>query len=134
MRHTNRQTTTRTLTDLGRALARRTAVTITYTDDTGEQTIRTIEPHSIETTSTGAVRVLAMCRLRGEDRGFLLSRIVSYTCHRIGFVLERPAPKTVMPPAPTTSAAALIAYELNRDVITAAFRARHIRLNSTLAA
>jgi hypothetical protein len=39
-----------------------------------------------------------------------------------------------MPPAPTTSTAALIAFELNRDIIAAAFRARHILRNSTLAA
>ncbi|WP_228981331.1 WYL domain-containing protein [Streptomyces sp. DH12] len=134
MKHTNRQTTTATATDLHRAIDRRHAVTITYLDEHGDQTIRTIEPHSIETTTTGGRRVRAMCRLRGDERTFDLTRIVSYTLHRIAFILDRPTPKTPMPPAPTRSAAALIAYELNRDVITAAFRARHIHRTSTLAA
>ncbi|MFD5899062.1 WYL domain-containing protein [Streptomyces sp. NPDC060366] len=129
MKVTKRQASTKTEADLARAITRKHAVTITYLDDNGEQTLRTIEPYDLRTTASGKIRVHAMCRLRGEGRAFDIRRIVSYTCHRIAFVLERPAPTTVMPPAPTRSVAALIAFEINRDIIAAAYRTR-----TTLAA
>lgn len=116
MKHTHRQTTTRTLTDLGRAIERQHAVTITYLDRNGEQTVRTIEPYEIRTAKDGRLGVRALCRLRGNGRTFHVDRIVSYTVHRIGFVLERPEPVTVDGhTVPLRSAAQLIARELGRD-------------------
>ncbi|WP_158995301.1 WYL domain-containing protein [Streptomyces sp. QHH-9511] len=123
MKHTNRQTSTATLADLYRALDRKFAVTITYLDDNGDQTIRTIEPYDIRTTKSGRIEVRAMCRLRADARGFLLHRIVSYTCHRIAFVLDRPEATT---PAGAVivvrSTAQLIARELGRDYLPTARR------------
>jgi len=118
MRHTTTQTTTRTLTDLYRAIDRRNAVTITYLDEDGTESIRTIEPYDIRTTKTGRIQVRAMCRLRGENRSFYLHRVVAYTCHRIAFVLDRPEATT---PAGhvivVRSPAQLIARELGRDYL-----------------
>jgi predicted DNA-binding transcriptional regulator YafY len=119
MRRTSQQTSTQTLADLYRALDRRQAVTITYLDkgDTQPQ-VRTIEIFDIRTTSSGRIEVRAMCRLRGEARRFMLSRIVSYTCHRMAFVLE--APEATTPagrPTIVRSAAQLIARELGRDYL-----------------
>ena len=123
MKHTNRQTSTKTLADLYRALDRRQAVTITYLDDNGDETIRTIEPYDIRTTKAGRIQVRAMCRLRSEARGFYTDRIVSYTLHRMAFVLDRPEATT---PAGhvivVRSAAQLIARELGRDYLPAARR------------
>ncbi|MGW3400289.1 WYL domain-containing protein [Streptomyces zhihengii] len=119
MKHTNRQTVTKTLTDLYRSIDRRHAVTITYIKDGDTQpTIRTIEPYDIRTTKTGRIQVRAMCRLRGEARQFYIDRITAYTCHRIAFVLDRPEATS---PAGTVivarSAAQLIARELGRDYL-----------------
>jgi predicted DNA-binding transcriptional regulator YafY len=120
MRITKNQTTTRTLADLYRAIDRAHAVTITYRDDKGEETIRTIEPHDIRTTKAGRIQVRAMCRLRGDARSFYVDAIVSYTLHRIGFVLDRPEATT---PAGrgivVRSTAQLIARELGRDYLPA---------------
>ncbi|WP_331763215.1 WYL domain-containing protein (plasmid) [Streptomyces sp. NBC_01369] len=118
MKNTKTQTTTKTLADLYRAIDRQHAVTITYLDEQGEETLRTIEPYDIRTTKSGRIEVRAMCRLRGEARGFLLHRIVAYTCHRIAFVLDRPEATT---PAGhvivVRSAAQVIARELGRDYL-----------------
>lgn len=118
MRITKNQTTTRTLADLYRAIDRKHAVTLTYLDDKGEETIRTVEPYDIRTTKNGHIRVHAMCRLRGDARSFDVQRIVSYTCHRIGFVLDRPEATT---PAGRVivvrSEQQLIARELGRDYL-----------------
>ncbi|MFB9558586.1 WYL domain-containing protein, partial [Streptomyces roseoviridis] len=83
MKHTNRQTTTRTLADLYRAIDHQHAVTITYLKpgDT-EPTVRTIEILEIRTTSAGGIVVIAMCRLREAERQFHLSGIQTYTAHR----------------------------------------------------
>ncbi|MDK0525034.1 WYL domain-containing protein [Streptomyces sp. ML-6] len=118
MKHTNQQTTTKTLADLYRSLDRRTAVTITYLKPgEAEPTVRTIEVHEIRTTRAGGIVIVAMCRLRGEERQFHLSGVLAYTTHRIAYVLDRPEPtKYVRPtPAPTTDAQALFFYELARD-------------------
>jgi predicted DNA-binding transcriptional regulator YafY len=118
MRITNRQTSTRTLADLYRALDRQNAATITYLapGDT-EPTVRTIEIADIRTTKNGGIVIVAMCRLRGEERQFHLAGVLSYTLHRIAYVLDRPAPtKYVRPaPAPADNADALYFYELARD-------------------
>ncbi|WP_187283421.1 WYL domain-containing protein [Streptomyces sp. t39] len=132
MKHTGRQTTHRTLTDLYRSLDRRHAVTITYLDDNGDETLRTIEPFDIRTTKAGRIQVRAMCRLRGDARSFDLARITAYTCHRIAFVLDReeattPAEQVIV----VRSTAQLIARELGRDYLPTR---RITRDQTTLAA
>lgn len=126
MKHTHRQTTTATLTDLYRAIDRHHAITITYLDRDGDETVRTIEAHEIRTTSDGDIAIVAMCRLRGDERRFRLSRIRSYTLHRIGYVLERPEPTVYErdEPAPTDDAEALFFHELARDKDDADYRPR----------
>ncbi|MFG2676950.1 WYL domain-containing protein [Streptomyces sp. NPDC048445] len=116
MKNTAAQTTTKTLADLYRSIDRAQAVTITYLDEDGTESIRTIEAYDIRTTKSGRIQVRAMCRLRGEARSFYLHRIVSYTLHRMAFVLDRPEATT---PAGAVivvrSAAQVIARELGRD-------------------
>ncbi|MEE1812683.1 WYL domain-containing protein [Streptomyces sp. BE133] len=125
MKNTKTQTTTRTLADLYRAMDRQNAVTITYFDEDGTESIRTIEPYDIRTTKSGLIQIRAMCRLRGEARSFYLHRIVSYTCHRISFVLDRPEATTPdRSGIVVRSMNAFIAYELERDTIAAAYRGR----------
>ncbi|MER6092478.1 WYL domain-containing protein [Streptomyces bluensis] len=118
MKLTARQTSTKTLADLYRSIDRKHCVTITFVDEAGETTIRTIEPYDIRTTKSGSIRVHAMCRLRADARSFDVARIVSYTCHRIGFVLDRPEATT---PAGRVivvrSTGQLVARELGRDYL-----------------
>ncbi|MEV6146337.1 WYL domain-containing protein [Streptomyces sp. NPDC051992] len=118
MKNTNQQSSTKTLADLYRAIDRQHAVTITYLapGDT-EPTIRTVEIHEVRTTKNGGIVIIAMCRLRGDERQFHLSGVQAYTIHRIAYVLDRPAPtKYERPaPAPSTDAQALFFYELARD-------------------
>jgi predicted DNA-binding transcriptional regulator YafY len=89
---TARQTQTKTLADLYRAIDRQHAVTITYLKPgETEPTVRTIEISELRTSSVtiskagevrgGDIYVIAMCRLRGEAREFALSGIISYTVH-----------------------------------------------------
>ena len=116
MKHTDQQTTYRTLADLCRALDRRHAVTLTYTAKDGTETVRTIEVFDLRTTKNGRIEVHAMCRLRGEARKFFLDEIRSYTLHRIAFVLKRDEPTTVAGHlVPLRSEAQLVARELGRD-------------------
>ncbi|MGY0065131.1 WYL domain-containing protein (plasmid) [Streptomyces sp. LZ34] len=125
MRITSNQTQHRTLTDLYRALDRKTVVTITYRKEDGSETVRTVEPFDIRTTANGAIVIRAMDRETREARSFRVDRIEAYTCHRSGFVVEHPTEdaNTTVHPAPAHSVTALIAYELERDAITAAYRA-----------
>ncbi|MFJ8657420.1 WYL domain-containing protein [Streptomyces rochei] len=120
MRITSRQTTRKTLADLYRAIDRQHAVTITYRDADGTETIRTVEPWDIRTTKAGRIQLRAGCRLRGDARSFYVDQIASYTVHRIAFVLDRPEATT---PAGhgivARSAAQLIARELGRDYLPA---------------
>lgn len=153
MRLTAKQTRTKTIADLYRAIERRHAVTITYQGSDGEITVRTIEIHDLRTSavtiskggkvSGGDIKVKAMCRLRaaelaerqaaGEDikgetaaREFTLSGILAYTLHRIGFVLAVPANTTYKPTpkAPDHDETALIFFELERDPDDADYRPR----------
>ncbi|MFE9812379.1 WYL domain-containing protein [Streptomyces sp. NPDC005548] len=137
MKLTKRQTTTKTLTDLYRALANRTAVTITYLKPgETEPTVRTVDIHELRTTAVrikkdgtvtgGGYVVIAMCRLRGQGREFHLSGILSYTLHRSAYVLDRPDNTTYERPAPqpTDDADALFFYELARDQDDADYRPR----------
>jgi len=132
MRITSQQQTTKTLADLYRALDRKQAVTITFVDENGETTIRTIEPYDIRTTKSGSIRVHAMCRLRGDARSFDVARVVSYTCHRMAFVLELPEATTPAGrPTVVRSTAQVIARELGRDYLP---RTAVTRTTTTLAA
>jgi hypothetical protein len=79
MRIVSQQSTTKTLADLFRALDHQHAVTITYLDEDGTETLRTIEPYDIRTTSNGRIEIRAMCRLRGDARSFYLHQIWSRT-------------------------------------------------------
>lgn len=126
VKHTARQPLTKTLTDLYRAIDRQHAVTLTYLDEKGEETIRTVEGHELRTTADGDIVLVAMCRLREDERQFRLSRVISYTAHRMAYVLERPAPTTYERPAPqpTDDAQALYYYELARDKDDADYRPR----------
>lgn len=127
MRHTDRQTSTKTLADLYRALDRKQAVTITYLKPgETEPTVRTIEIAELRTTKSGGIAIVAMCRLRGEERQFHLSGVLCYTLHRMAYVLDRPAPtKYERPaPAPMDNELGIIAYELARDPDDADYRPR----------
>ncbi|MEU5660052.1 WYL domain-containing protein [Streptomyces sp. NPDC047737] len=148
MKNTAKRTTTKTLADLYRAIDRANAVTITYLKPgETEPTVRTIEIAELRTTSVtirkdgtvkgGGIIVIAMCRLRGAAREFHLAGILSYTVHRMAYVLDRPAPtKYVRPaPAPTTDAQALFFFELARDQDDADYTPRTlIQTDATLAA
>jgi hypothetical protein len=136
MRNVSRQTTTKTLADLLRALDHRFAVTITYIDSKGETTVRTVEIHEVHA-KNGDYEIVAMCRLRHEQmktdptirtaqRSFDLSKVVSYTVHRMAYVLERPTPTTYERPAPAPAddADALYIYELERDPDDADYQPR----------
>ncbi|HET6354674.1 WYL domain-containing protein [Streptomyces sp.] len=114
MKHTARQTSTRTLADLIRAMDGQRAVTITYIDSDGEESVRTIEIHDIRTTNKGRIIVRAMCRTRGEMRTFHPERIASYTIHRMRFVLDAPTGETRFTHAAET-VAELISLEMDRD-------------------
>ncbi|KIF66269.1 hypothetical protein HY68_36810 [Streptomyces sp. AcH 505] len=129
MRITNRQTTTKTLADLYRALDHQHAVSVTYRKETGEESVRTIEIEDIRTTKSGNIIIRAYDRATGEARTFRLTGILTYTCHRSTYQVPRLSEDTEQHlPVPTT-AAALIAYEINRDTIAAVHRTR-----TTLAA
>ncbi|MEW1700643.1 MULTISPECIES: WYL domain-containing protein [unclassified Streptomyces] len=118
MKITAGQTTTRTLTDLIRAMDGQRATTITYVDSKGEESVRTIEIHNIRTTSKGGIIVKAMCRTRGEMRTFTLEQIKAYTIHRIRFVLPVPQ-ESVADVTPLAhfvfTAQELVDLELERD-------------------
>jgi predicted DNA-binding transcriptional regulator YafY len=143
MKLTARQPQTKTLADLYRAIDRQHAVTITYLKP-GETdpTVRTIEISELRTTAVkisktgevrgGDIKVIAMCRLRGEAREFHLSGILAYTVHRIGYILTRPANTTyeATPTAPADDEMALIHFELERDPDDADYRPR-VKLTQT---
>ncbi|WP_405546620.1 WYL domain-containing protein (plasmid) [Streptomyces goshikiensis] len=122
MKITAGQTSTRTLTDLIRAMDGQRATTVTYVDSKGEKSVRTIEIHNILTTAKGEITVKAMCRARGEMRNFSLDGIKAYTIHRIRFVLAVPEEK-VREASPVahfaSSADQLIDLELERDYYSA---------------
>lgn len=132
MRLTAKQTTTKTLADLYRSVDRQQVVTLTYRDADGTETIRTVEPWDIRTTKAGRIQLRAGCRLRGDARSFYVDQIVSYTLHRIGFVLEQPEATT---PAGrgivVRSESQLIARELGRDYLPTR---RLVRTDTDLAA
>ncbi|WP_329204031.1 WYL domain-containing protein [Streptomyces sp. NBC_01435] len=128
MKNTKAQTVTKTLADLYRAIDRQYVVTVSFLkeekDDTGKktgrlvETVRSLEPYDIRTTRDGHIVLKAMDRATGESRTVRLDRVLSYTCHRIAFVIDRPEATT---PAGhvivVRSAAQVIARELGRDYL-----------------
>lgn len=126
MKHTARQPLTRTLTDLYRAIDAQRVVTLTYLDEKGNETVRTVEGHELRTTTDGDVILVAMCRLRGDERNFRISKVIAYTVHRMAYVLTRPEPTTYErpEPQPADDAQALFFYELARDKDDADYRPR----------
>lgn len=114
MKHTNRQTTTRTLADFYRAIDRAQPVTITYAKTDGTVSVRTVEPYDLRTTTKGDITLVGMDRETGERRTFRVDRISAYTRHTgATFVVtrEEEIPAVVTP----ASTAAIIARELGRD-------------------
>lgn len=101
MRHTNRETSTQTLTRLIKALDRQHPVTISALkeekDDNGKrtgrlvETTRTIEIYDITVSQAGDILIKAMDRSTGEARTFRLDRIQAYSIHRTRYLVARPA-------------------------------------------
>jgi predicted DNA-binding transcriptional regulator YafY len=101
MRHTNRETTTQTLTRLITALDKQQPVTVTYLkeekDETGRrtgrlvETVRTIEILDFVISQAGDILIKALDRETGEARSFRLDRVQAYTIHRTAYVIEAPA-------------------------------------------
>lgn len=114
MKHTNRQTTTRTLADLYRAIDRQQPVSLTYTKGDGTTSVRTVEPYDLRTTAKGDIVLIGMDRESGERRSFRVDRISTYTRHTgTGFVVERE--EEVPAPVTPRSTNAIVARELGRD-------------------
>ena len=142
MKHTSRQTSLRTLTDLYRALDHRHVITATFLKeektDTGKKTghltedVRSLEIYEIRTTTEGHIVFEAMDRQTGEPRTIRVDRLLTYTIHRMTYVLERPEPTTYArpEPAPNNDAQALFLYELARDHDDADYQPRR-RLTQT---
>ncbi|MET7563770.1 WYL domain-containing protein [Streptomyces sp. NPDC005479] len=114
MNRTARQTSTRTLADLIRAMDGKWAATVTYVDGDGEESVRTIEIHDIRTTGKGRIIIRAMCRMRGEMRTFHPEQIVTYTIHRMRFALDAPTGEVRFTHAAET-ADELVSLEMDRD-------------------
>jgi predicted DNA-binding transcriptional regulator YafY len=128
MKHTAKQTTTKTLADLYRALDRKHVVTLTFDkeekDDAGKKTgrlvedVRSVEPYDIQTTLAGDIVIKAMDRQTGESRTIRLDRVHAYTLHRSPFVIEVPEATTPAGrPTIVRSTAQVIARELGRDYL-----------------
>ncbi|MFD8805577.1 hypothetical protein [Streptomyces sp. NPDC059597] len=100
MRHTNRETTTQTLTRLIKAADRQHPITITALKEekteagkkTGRlvQTTRTIEIYNFYVSNAGDILIVAMDRQSGERREFRLDRLISYSIHRTSYRIARP--------------------------------------------
>lgn len=114
MKHTNRQTTTRTLADLYRAIDRQQPVSLTYLKADGSVSVRTVEPYDLRTTTKGDIVLIGMDRESSERRTFRVDRISAYTRHTgTGFVVERE--EEVPTPVTPRSTNAIVARELGRD-------------------
>ena len=90
MRHTNRETSTQTLTRLIKALDAKHPVTITYTKADGTETIRTIEIADVIVTAAGDIVLRAADRDTQEMRSFRIDRIEAYTVHRTAYTVVLP--------------------------------------------
>ncbi len=90
--------------DLEKAVARELPVTITYTDERGNTSVRTVEPYGkFIRTLSGEFIVKAMDRETGRPRSWRLDRIELYTVHRGSFQVEPSVPQDAArwtPPKP----------------------------------
>lgn len=113
MKHTDRETSTQTLTRLITALDKQQPVTISYLKEekdaagkrTGRlvETVRTLEIQDFVISQAGDILIKALDRETGELRTWRLDRLVSYTIHRTAYTVETPAADTK--PARTTGLA-----------------------------
>jgi predicted DNA-binding transcriptional regulator YafY len=92
MRTTKHETELEMVLNIHRAISRKQPVTVTYVDEHGNETVRTVEPYSIRQTKAGELTLVVMCRLRHDRRTLRLDRVTHYTVHRGTFQLELPAP------------------------------------------
>lgn len=92
MRVTGNETELTTVLNLHAAISRRRPITVTYVDEHGDETVRTVEPYSIRQTKADELILVVMCRLRQDRRTLRLDRVTHYTVHRGTFHLEPPKP------------------------------------------
>jgi predicted DNA-binding transcriptional regulator YafY len=116
MRHTNRETTTHTLTRLIKALDAKHPVTITYVKADGTETIRTIEIHDVIVTAAGDIVLRAMDRDTAEMRSFRTDRIQTYTVHRTAYVMARPAADELKTRTTTGLATVTVLYPVDLPI------------------
>lgn len=79
-----------TVSRLHTAVRKARPVTVTYVTAEGEETVRTIEPRSVQATKGGDVIVKALDRKSGLHRSFRADRIRAYTTHRTSFLVGEP--------------------------------------------
>lgn len=123
MRHTNRETSTTTLTRLIKALDAHHPVTITYLkeekDDAGKrtgqliETVRTIEILDFVITQAGDILIKALDRETGEARSWRLDRLVAYTVHRTAYTVEVPAADGTRPARTSGLATVTVLYPVD---------------------
>ncbi|MFE6634679.1 hypothetical protein ACFVFT_14920 [Streptomyces tendae] len=123
MRHTNRETTTHTITRLIKALDAHHPVTITYLkeekDDAGRktgqliETVRTIEILDFTVSQAGDILVKALDRESGEARSWRLDRLVAYTVHRTVYTVEAPAADETRPAGTSGLATVTVLYPVD---------------------
>lgn len=117
-----KKVTAKTTAELIKAMEKRQPVTVTYVDEKGDETVRTIEIHAVLTSDNG-VTLVADCSLRMETRSFKVSRIHAYTIHtRMSFRLNLTQDPQAITPATTMfraeddedAMADVVAHELDR--------------------
>lgn len=59
-------------------------MTITYVKESGEETVRTIEPYGWERSSKGHTLIRCLDRDTGHPRSFRADRVTAYTVHLRG--------------------------------------------------
>lgn len=128
MRHTNRETSTQTLTRLIKAHDRQHPVTITALkeekDEKGKKTghlvptVRTIEIYDFYVSNAGHILIVAMDRETGERREFRLDRLISYTVHRTSYRVARPAAADPKKRPSTGLATVTVVYPVDCPITT----------------
>ncbi|MFI8085955.1 WYL domain-containing protein [Kitasatospora sp. NPDC086009] len=116
------QTTTAaaTSTRLIKAMDRQHPVTISYTKENGDHSVRTIEIYDFTVSKAGDVLVKAMDRATGESRSFRLDRISAITVHRTAYRVELTDSAKDAPAAPTLNHPGdPVALLLNPDITSA---------------
>lgn len=126
MRHTDRETTTQTLTRLIKAMDAGHPVTVSYLkeerDDgrrTGRlvETVRTIEIYDVTVTAAGDIVLKAMDRDSQESRSFRLDRVRTYSIHRTAYTVprEETTEDTSRTPRPSLATVTLLPLDLAAD-------------------